>query len=67
MLDVGKRVAGEKFGDPEEGEEMGENSLMIARIKNESVEQRAERILAQMRDSTARLDRVLSVFDRLSN
>ena len=43
-----------------------EHSMLIPRIKNESDQKRAERILEQMRSSSERLDRILSVFERIN-
>jgi len=43
-----------------------DRSMLIPRIKNESDQKRAERILEQMRSSSERLDRILSVFERIN-
>ena len=43
-----------------------EPSMLIPRIKNESDQKRAERILEQMKSSSDRLDRILSVFERIN-
>ncbi|MBL65512.1 MAG: hypothetical protein CML14_04900 [Puniceicoccaceae bacterium] len=43
-----------------------EHSMLIPRIKNESDQKRAERILEQMKSSSERLDRILSVFERIN-
>ena len=43
-----------------------ERSMLIPRIKNESDQKRAERILEQMKSSSERLDRILSVFERIN-
>jgi hypothetical protein len=40
--------------------------MLIPRIKNESDQKRAERILEQMKSSSERLDRILSVFERIN-
>ena len=48
------------------GFEEGEPSILIPRIKNESDQKRAERILEQMKSSSERLDRILSVFERIN-
>tara|TARA_B100001248_G_scaffold175755_2_gene133409 strand:+ start:1594 stop:1809 length:216 start_codon:yes stop_codon:yes gene_type:complete len=43
-----------------------DRSMLIPRIKNESDQKRAERILEQMKSSSERLDRILSVFERIN-
>ena len=43
-----------------------ERSMLIPLIKNESDQKRAERILEQMKSSSERLDRILSVFERIN-
>ena len=48
------------------GFEEEEPSILIPRIKNESDQKRAERILEQMKPSSDRLDRILSVFERIN-
>ena len=60
-----RRGSGWEFEIWEENED-GEPSILIPRIKNESDQKRAERILEQMKSSSDRLDRILSFFDRIS-
>ena len=57
------QVGSSKFWEENED---GEPSILIPRIKNESDQKRAERILEQMKSSSDRLDRILSFFDRIS-
>lgn len=60
---------GKKRGEPSpysRGFEEKEASMLIPYIKNESDQKRAERILEQMKSSSERLDRILSVFERIN-
>ena len=43
-----------------------EPSMLIPRLKNESDQKRAERILEQMKSSSDRLERILSIFERIN-
>jgi hypothetical protein len=49
-----------------EDENSVERGLFIPLIKNESKQDRANRILAMMEESNARLSRMLDIFSRIS-
>ena len=50
----------------QEDENSIERGLFIPLIKNESKQDRANRILAMMEESNARLSRMLDIFSRIS-
>ena len=47
-------------------EDYHEESMMIPSLDDETKDQRARRILQQIKSSTKRLDQILGVFDRIN-
>jgi hypothetical protein len=70
-MDVEQKAKGNllvemNLNQQQENENSVERGLFIPLIKNESKQDRANRILAMMEESNARLSRMLDIFSRIS-
>jgi hypothetical protein len=70
-MDVEQKAKGNllvemNLNQQQEDENSIERGLFIPLIKNESKQDRANRILAMMEESNARLSRMLDIFSRIS-
>jgi hypothetical protein len=69
-MDVEQKAKGNLLVEMNLNQQENENSiergLFIPLIKNESKQDRANRILAMMEESNARLSRMLDIFSRIS-
>jgi hypothetical protein len=70
-MDVEQKAKGNllvemNLNQQQENENSIERGLFIPLIKNESKQDRANRILAMMEESNARLSRMLDIFSRIS-